>query len=219
VINESAPTPNFVKNREGQIIYANPATLEIMGKSASEVIGGRDLDLYPVTELAVTVTENDRRIMESGQTEVLEESHDGIRTFLVMKAPYRNQAGEVIGLIGISSDITNRKRSEVALQEQTKLLQVIIDSIGDGLILANPQGEFVLFNRAAVRIFGPLSNEKSCEEWSITYGLFTADKKTLFPDAELPLARAIKGEYVNDVEVFVRREDSEVAGSVSAVIR
>jgi PAS domain S-box-containing protein len=151
VINESAPTPIFVKNREGQIIYANPATLEIMGKSASEVIGGRDLDLYPVTELAVTVTENDRRIMESGQTEVLEESHDGIRTFLVMKAPYRNQAGEVIGLIGISSDITNRKRSEVALQEQTKLLQVIIDSIGDGLILANPQGEFVLFNRAAVR--------------------------------------------------------------------
>ena len=64
-----------------------------------------------------------------------------------MKAPYRNQAGEVIGLIGISSDITNRKRAEVALQEQTKLLQVIIDSIGDGLILANQQGEFVLFNR------------------------------------------------------------------------
>ncbi|HSF72590.1 MAG TPA: PAS domain-containing protein [Microcoleus sp.] len=209
VINESAPTPIFVKDREGRIIYANPATLEIMGKSASEVIGGRDIDLYPVTELAVTVTENDRRIMESGQTEVLEESHDGIRTFLVMKAPYRNQAGEVIGLIGISSEITNRKRAEVAREEQTKLLQVIIDSIGDGLILANQQGEFVLFNRAAVGIFGQLSNEKSCEEWSNTYGLFLADQKTLFPDAELPLARAIKGEYVNDVEVFVRREDAE----------
>ncbi|MEG3894643.1 PAS domain-containing protein [Microcoleus sp. SVA1_B6] len=208
VINESAPTPIFVKDREGRIIYANPATLEIMGKSASEVIGGRDLDLYPVVELAVTVTENDRRIMESGKTEVLEESHDGIRTFLVMKAPYRNQAGEVIGLIGISSDITNRKRAEVAMQEQTKLLQVIIDSIGDGLILANQQGEFVLFNRAAVAIFGQLSNEKSWEEWSSTYGLFLADKKTLFPDAQLPLARAIKGEYVNDVEVFVRREDA-----------
>jgi PAS domain S-box-containing protein len=209
VINESAPTPIFVKDREGRIIYANPATLEIMGKPASEIIGGRDRDLYPVTELAVTVTENDRRIMESGQTEVLEESHDGIRTFLVMKAPYRNEAGEVIGLIGISSDITNRKRAEVAMQEQTKLLQVIIDSIGDGLILANQQGEFVLFNRAAVGIFGQLSNEKSCEEWSSTYGLFLADQKTFFPAAELPLARAIKGEYVNDVEVFVRREGSE----------
>ncbi len=206
VINESAPTPIFVKDRAGRIIYANPATLEVMGKSAAEVIGGRDLDLYPVVELAVTVTENDRRIMESGQTEVLEESHDGIRTFLVMKAPYRNEAGEVIGLIGISSDITNRKQSEVALQEQTKLLQVIIDSIGDGLILANQQGEFVLFNQAAVGMFGQLTNEKSSEEWSSTYGLFLADQKTLFPNDELPLARAIKGEYVNDVEVFVRQD-------------
>ncbi|MEG4453686.1 PAS domain-containing protein [Microcoleus sp. N9_A1] len=209
VINESAPTPIFVKDREGRIIYANPATLEIMGKPAAEVIGGRDIDLYPVVELAVTVTENDRRIMESGQTEVLEESHDGIRTFLVMKAPYRNQAGEVIGLIGISSDITNRKRAEVALQEQTKLLQVIIDSIGDGLILANQQGEFVLFNQAAEGIFGQLTNEKSPREWSRTYGLFLADKKTFFPENELPLARAIKGEYVNDVEVFVCHPHAE----------
>ncbi|MEG4996609.1 PAS domain-containing protein [Microcoleus sp. B4-D4] len=209
LINESVPTPIFVKDREGRIIYANPATLDVLGKPAAEVIGRRDIDLYPVVELAVTVTENDRRIMESGQTEVLEESHDGIRTFLVMKAPYRNQAGEVIGLIGISSDITNRKRAEIERQEQTKLLQVIIDSIGDGLILANQQGEFVLFNRAAEGIFGQLSNEKSPEEWSSTYGLFMTDKKNLFPDAELPLARAIKGEYVNDVEVFVRRENSE----------
>ncbi|MEG4285810.1 PAS domain S-box protein [Microcoleus sp. A006_D1] len=209
VINESAPTPIFVKDREGCIIYANPATLEALGKPAAEVIGRRDRDLYPIAELGAVVSENDRRIMESGQTEVVEESPDGIRTFLGMKAPYRNEAGEVIGLIGISNDITNRKRSEVALQEQTKLLQVIIDSIGDGLILANQQGEFVLFNQAAVKMFGQLTNEKSSEEWSSTYGLFLADQKTLFPDNELPLARAIKGEYVNDVGVFVRRENSE----------
>ncbi|MEG4939607.1 PAS domain-containing protein [Microcoleus sp. F4-D5] len=209
LINESAPTPIFVKDREGRIIYANPATLDVLGKPAAEVIGRRDRDFYPIAELGATVSENDRRIMESGQTEVVEESPDGIRTFVSMKAPYRDRAGEVIGLIGISSDITNRKRAEVVREEQTKLLQVIIDSIGDGLILANQQGEFVLFNRAAVGIFGQLSNQKSCEEWSSTYGLFLADKNTLFPDAELPLAKAIKGEYVNDVEAFVRREDSE----------
>jgi PAS domain S-box-containing protein len=209
VINESAPTPIFVKDREGRIIYANPATLDVLRKPASEVIGWRDRDLYAVAELGAAVSENDRRIMESGQTEIVEESPDGIRTFLGMKAPYRNEAGEVIGLIGISNDITNRKRAEVAMQEQTKLLQVIIDSIGDGLILANQEGEFVLFNRAAVGMFGQLTNEKSSSEWSSTYGLFLADKKTLFPDNELPLARAIKGEYVNDVEVFVRREDAE----------
>lgn len=99
VINESAPTPIFVKDRQGRIIYANPATLEVLGKSASEVIGYYDRDLYESPADAERVMKNDQRIMESGQTQVVEESPDGIRTFLGMKAPYRNEAGEVIGLI------------------------------------------------------------------------------------------------------------------------
>jgi PAS domain S-box-containing protein len=123
VINESAPTPIFVKDRQGRIIYANPATLEVLGKSAAEVIGYRDCDLYLNPEDAARVMENDRRIMESGQMEVVEESPDGIRTFLGMKVPYRNEAGEVIGLIGISNDITDRvqlerDRERVLQQEQ-----------------------------------------------------------------------------------------------------
>ena len=120
VINESAPSPIFVKDREGRIIYANPATLEVLGKSASEVIGYRDCDLYPSPDLGATVMENDRRIMASGQTEVVEESPDGIRTFLGMKAAYRNEAGVVIGLIGISYDISDRKRIEA---ERERILQ------------------------------------------------------------------------------------------------
>ncbi len=120
VINESAPSPIFVKDREGRIIYANPATLEVLGKSASEVIGYRDCDLYPSPEMGATIMANDQRIMASGQTEVVEESPDGIRTFLGMKAAYRNEAGLVIGLIGISYDITDRKRIE---SEREQLLQ------------------------------------------------------------------------------------------------
>jgi PAS domain S-box-containing protein len=42
LINQSAPAPIFVKDRQGRIIYANPATLEALGKSASEVLGYRD---------------------------------------------------------------------------------------------------------------------------------------------------------------------------------
>jgi PAS domain S-box-containing protein len=123
VINKSVPAPIFVKDRQGRIIYANPATLEVLGKSAAEVIGYRDCDLYPNLEDAARVMKNDRRIMESGQMEVVEESPDGIRTFLGMKVPYRNEAGEVIGLIGISNDITDRvqlerDRERVLQQEQ-----------------------------------------------------------------------------------------------------
>ncbi|MBW4516123.1 MAG: PAS domain-containing protein [Timaviella obliquedivisa GSE-PSE-MK23-08B] len=123
VINESAPTPIFVKDRQGRIIYGNPATFEVLGKSASEVIGFRDGDLFPDLEDAARVMANDQRIMEAGQTEVVEESPDGVRTFLGMKSPYRNKSGEVIGLIGIASDISDRvqlerDRERVLQQEQ-----------------------------------------------------------------------------------------------------
>jgi PAS domain S-box-containing protein len=120
VVNESAPTPIFVKDRQGRIIYANPATLKVLGKSAAEVVGHYDIDLYPSPEDADKVMANDQRIMETGQTEVVEESPDGIRTFLGMKSPFRNEAGEVVGLVGISNDISDRKRIEA---EREQLLQ------------------------------------------------------------------------------------------------
>jgi PAS domain S-box-containing protein len=112
VINESAPTPIFVKDRQGRIIYANPATLAVLGKPAAEVIGAQDRDLYPSPEDADRVMANDQRIMATGQMEVVEESPDGVRTFLGTKAPYYNEAGEVIGLIGIANEITDRVQIE-----------------------------------------------------------------------------------------------------------
>jgi PAS domain S-box-containing protein len=122
-INNSIPTPIFVKDREGRIIYANPATLQVLGKTEAEVIGYRDREIYPSSELGETVTQNDLRIMESGEMEAVEESPDGIRTFLSIKTPYRNEAGEIIGLVGISNDITarvelERDRERILQQEQ-----------------------------------------------------------------------------------------------------
>ncbi len=128
--------------------------------------------------------------------------------------------GNPVRAVGSISDISDiseqrnaalreRKQGLFKEQEQTKLLQVIVDSIGDGLILANSDGEFVIFNRAAQEIFGSLSNERSPKEWSSTYGIYLPDQQTLFPAAELPLAKAIRGEYVTDVEMFVRRVQTE----------
>jgi PAS domain S-box-containing protein len=127
--------------------------------------------------------------------------------------PMRNDAGQVVLLIPEGRDISDRLRNEGdrneaerALQEQTNLLQLIVNNVGDGLLLTNLQGEFLLYNQAAERFFGRLTNERPPEEWSQTYGLFLPDQQTLFPVQELPLYRAIQGESVTDVEMFVRRE-------------
>jgi len=118
-IADTTPDLIFVKDRDSRMLLANPAMLRAIGKSEAAVIGRNDLELLG-EETGRTIVENDRRIMQSGVPEVLEEVlHAGRerRVYLSTKSPYRDESGEVIGLIGVSLDITDRKRAEEALRE------------------------------------------------------------------------------------------------------
>jgi PAS domain S-box-containing protein len=115
------PDAVFLKDAQSRIILANPATLSAIGKPLDQVIGKDDSEHYADPEVGRAIMENDRRIMESGATEVVEEvglTPDGYRTFLSTKAPWRDTEGRIIGLLGITRDITDRKRAEAAVRER-----------------------------------------------------------------------------------------------------
>ena len=88
--------------------------------------------------------------------------------------------------------------------EQLNLLTSMLASMGDAIIVADKNGKFLVFNPAAERMFGRGAIETDAREWPLHYGLFLPDKVTPFPPDQLPLTRAIRGEEVNNVEVFVR---------------
>lgn len=112
---ELAHAPVFVKDRDSHYRLVNTATARALGKrSAEQVIGKRDTDLIP-PELAGRLQENDRKTMESGGSVEYEEEVMGLegrRLFWTMKTPYRDEAGAVVGLIGIARDITARREAE-----------------------------------------------------------------------------------------------------------
>src|SRR4051812_6710517 len=95
-------------------------------------------------------------------------------------------------------------RSQEALRANPQLLTVILDSIADGVVVANRRGELVLFNRTAERIVGLGLSDAAVVEWSRHYGCFLPDTVTPYPPQELPLARAVRGEEVRETEVFIR---------------
>jgi PAS domain S-box-containing protein len=116
-VNQATPTLIYVKERQGRLLLANPATLRALGKTEAEVIGKTEMDFLSQEE-AQQIVENDRRVMQTGQVEVFEEtvnSPDGTRTFLSTKSPYRDEQGNIIGLIGVSTDITERRRADERL--------------------------------------------------------------------------------------------------------
>ena len=114
-ITDNSPDPIFLKDRAGRLLLANPATLAALQKRAEDVLGKTDEDFHHDPAIGRLIMANDRRVMESGQAEVIEESIPGPRgprTFLSARTPYLDAEGRVIGIIGIAHDITERKRMQ-----------------------------------------------------------------------------------------------------------
>lgn len=121
-------------------------------------------------------------------------------------------------LLGILADITSRKAaseeierqahelrdSREAFQSQTRILQSILDSMGDGVVVADTQGKFIVFNPAAREILSVRSFGVESDQWARYHGLFLPDMVTLYPSDELPFVRTIRGESVDGAEIFVR---------------
>ena len=96
------------------------------------------------------------------------------------------------------------ERSNRELSDRTRLMQLVLDSVRDGVIACDEDGEYLVFNTSAERMVGSKMQEFDLHHRSEGYGLYLPDGTTLFPSAELPLARAIRGESSDEVEVLVR---------------
>ena len=105
--------------------------------------------------------------------------------------------------VTLTEEITERLRVERRLVEQTEILQSILANMGDAVIVADREQRLLVFNPAAERMFGAPAGTAPAE-WRRQFGLYLPDTKTPFPSDDLPLARSIRGEEVNDVDLFVR---------------
>ncbi|MGB8169625.1 MAG: PAS domain S-box protein [Chthoniobacteraceae bacterium] len=127
---DGTPDAVFVKDREGRYLLFNKGAAQLVGRSVEDVLGRDDMQLFAPEE-ARELMESDRRVMESGEARMAEEvltAGDVTRTYLATKAPYRDSKGNVIGLIGISRDITPRKEIEAALALSEERLRLAADA-------------------------------------------------------------------------------------------
>jgi len=84
------------------------------------------------------------------------------------------------------------------------MLESIVQSMSDGVIVANEKGKFLLWNKAAERIVGLTSTQIPAEQWSSFYGIFDPGSNNPFPVEKLPLVRAIQGEASDNTEMIIR---------------
>ncbi|MGZ5226047.1 MAG: PAS domain S-box protein, partial [Burkholderiales bacterium] len=130
-VTESTPDLIIVKDEAGRVVMVNPAQVKAVGKSESEIVGRTERDFMNDSDLAARIMENDRRVMSTGRVERVEElipTPEGPRTFLATKSPLRDVRGNVIGVIGVATDISDRKRVENELREAQRFTQALVET-------------------------------------------------------------------------------------------
>ncbi|KAF0188607.1 MAG: PAS/PAC sensor hybrid histidine [Desulfobulbaceae bacterium] len=184
---ESASESIFAKDTSGVYKSINQAGARMLGLSVAEVLGHTDDELLPA-EIAKQFRKTDEQILTGGVESECEETGDWdgcMRTFLTHKTPWRDTSGNIIGIIGVSNDITGRKEHEKEQQKIEKL-----ESLG---VLAG--GIAHDFNNILTGIMGNISFAKMCLD---------ATHKSYQPLLEAEKASARAGGLAHQLLTFAR---------------
>jgi len=154
---ECLPQNIFRKDREGRFTFVNGLFCQTMGRGSDEILGRTDFDFFP-PELATKYQQDDQRVMQTLAVMDTIEEHvlpGGGRIYVhVLKTPLRDLQGTVIGVQGIFSDVTERKRIEEALAYERDLLQTLLDTVPDAIYFKDAQSRFLRCSRALAAKFG-----------------------------------------------------------------
>jgi PAS domain S-box-containing protein len=116
----------YVKDAAGRYVLMNAAGAAMVGLTPADFLGKRDDEIFPPEQARVLMAD-DREVLASGivnhRDETLDHAELGPHIFSTSKVPYRSKDGDVVGVIGISRDITARRRLEQELAEQNAKLR------------------------------------------------------------------------------------------------
>src|SRR4028119_847818 len=149
---ESTPDFIVVKDREGRHVALNSNIANFFGKPIEEIIGKDDLELLP-PDIARKIMAKDRQIMATGIAETYEEdvsSGETTATFFTSKVPWRDNQGNILGVIATTRDISDRKQAEQKLRETLEML----DLASDAIIIRDMDDRILYWNQGAEKLYG-----------------------------------------------------------------
>lgn len=122
-----------------------------------------------------------------------------------VKLPGSNRVGRIVGAV---QDISEERKAKEHLRDHADVLKSVLDSMAEGVVVADREGRFLLFNPAAERIAGvdAMPSNASPETWASWYGIRLSDGVTPCPPDNVPLARALRGEAVDGADIFIEHD-------------
>lgn len=147
-----APDFFYVKDRSGRFVAVNQGVAAINGYSdPSYLVGKTDFDLFP-PERAQAMFDGEQELMRTGEPIVDQEDHlpnsaGEMRWYTSSKSSLRDADGNVIGLAGVTHDITARRRLEAEAARNHSLVNFALTEMSDGLAMFDKDRRLVLCNK------------------------------------------------------------------------
>lgn len=195
----------FVKDSQGKYLFYNREAGRQVGLRPEDVLGRDDTTLFPA-KLAQRIMARDREIMASGASSSFEErlaTVEGERTFLTTKGPLRDGTGAVIGLYGISRDISERKSEEERVLRLQEQLRLFIEHAPICIAMFDRDMNYLAYSRRWLEVYG--------EGLASLLGLNHYEVHPDLPAAWRQVhARALAGETLkHDADHWLRADGSE----------
>ena len=156
-IMDNSPAVIYLKNAQGRYILINRRYEELFHVTNEQIAGMTDFEIFP-KDKAAGFWQHDLQVLRAAQPMEFEEvapHDDGVHTYISIKFPLFDAAGQPYAVCSISTDITERKRAEQALQTQARILE----NMAEGVLVYDDQDRIVFTNHAFDAMFGYGSGE------------------------------------------------------------
>ena len=154
----------YFKDKDSKYIKLNKSTAKALcgSEDVSKVIGKSDFDFFP--DIAKKILAQEKKIMKTDIPQVNEEMKatfaDGNKHWVsVTKIPFKDKNGRVTGIIGISRDITEKKKKEKDIKESEKKYRNLVENLNEGIWQIDKDGYTVFVNNKLIKILGYSNKE------------------------------------------------------------
>jgi PAS domain S-box-containing protein len=155
---DANPTFIFVKDRAGRFTLANQAIARFFGLTVEQMIGKTDADLVPDPATVKQFQDDDRTVMDTRQEKFIPEEkainqHQDVVWLQTVKCPLLSANGKADHVLGVSTDITARKRVEELLAHERDLLRALMDHVPDCIYFKDLKSRFIRCSRSMAERF------------------------------------------------------------------
>lgn len=161
VVVQSTTDAVFVKDLEGKYLLFNEAAGRFVGLLPADALGKDDTAFFDEPAVKI-IRAHDQKVIETGIVSTAEElaTAAGItRIYHATKVPYRDASGNIIGVIGISRDITDRKQAEQTIRENEERYRKLFETCGDAIFILDIDGTIRSLNPVAATMHGCTPDE------------------------------------------------------------